>query len=680
LHRLLIGSALVFLAVGLAPAAQAANFTVDQQELDFSSNAGVPIPSQSFTVTNNDTQNGVTVSVSPNASFISVSARTLSLTKKGGNNSVGSVTVNIQNGLPVGNYSGSITLTGGGETLAVAINVQISGVNISVAPASASVNVQQGSRTSTGFVISGGPSAISVSASGEGLSGGSANAPGSFTAQVDATNLAPGNHSGTLSFSCVGGSPCVPQVVSISINVIAPVQLVVSRNSFSFQAYQGRPAPAAQSVSLSTTGGTTSFNAQNVPAWLQVTPANGNASSAATAVTLTLIPSALTLGSNVATISFGSSSAASVTVSATLLKLSLSVNPTSVSATLDPGQTKTIPLTIATADNGPVAVTTAATTSKGGQWIKLASTDFMAPGPVPVITLDATGLAAGTYGGTITYSCAPNSQVDCGQTAVPVNLTVTATAAPVITPGGLVVASSFGGLKTVGPGTYIEIYGQNLATTTTGWGPFFVNNVAPTTVQGVGVKINGESAFVNFVSPGQVNALVPGDVSAGSAQVTVSNAQGTSAPFTVNVAPQQPTLLAPASFMVSGKQYVGAFLPPDYATTFALPAGAIAGVTSRPAKPGETLVLYGLGFGAVTPDVPVGTIAPALQFKLNSPLQILFNQSAGTIAYSGLAPGFVGLYQINVQVPQIADSDAVPLTFTLGGTPGTQTLYIAVHQ
>jgi uncharacterized protein (TIGR03437 family) len=250
----------------------------------------------------------------------------------------------------------------------------------------------------------------------------------------------------------------------------------------------------------------------------------------------------------------------------------------------------------------------------------------------------------------------------------------------VITPGGLVVASSFGGLKTVGPGTYIEIYGQNLATTTTGWGQFFVNNVAPTTVQGVGVKINGEAAFVNFVSPGQVNALVPGDVSAGSAQVTVSVGQSTSAPFTVNVAAQQPTLLAPASFMVSGKQYVGAFLPPDYATTFALPTGAIANVTSRPAKPGETLVLYGLGFGAVTPDVPVGTIAPAQVTNLKAPFQVLFNQTQGTIAYSGLAAGFVGLYQINVQVPQIADNDAVPLTFTLGGTAGTQTLYIAVHQ
>lgn len=268
-----------------------------------------------------------------------------------------------------------------------------------------------------------------------------------------------------------------------------------------------------------------------------------------------------------------------------------------------------------------------------------------------------------------------------GQTQTPaaisVTFTITAATVPTITPGGLVVASSFGGMPTVGPGTYVEIYGQNLAPTTADWANLFVNNVAPTTVQNVGVKINGESAFVNFVSPGQINALVPGDVSAGPAQVVVFNAQGTSAPFTVNVAAQQPTLLAPASFVISGKQYAAAFLP-DNAN--ALPTGAIAGVTSRPATPGETLVFYGLGFGAVTPDVPVGTIAPMQATKLNAPLQFLFNQNPGNIVYSGLAAGFVGLYQINVQVPQVADNDAVPLTFTLGGTQGTQTLYIAVHQ
>jgi uncharacterized protein (TIGR03437 family) len=472
-------------------------------------------------------------------------------------------------------------------------------------------------------------------------------------------------------------------VVSVTINVqpsSPPVQLNTSRNSLSFQAYQGRSAPAGQSLALTATGGSAPFNVQNVPPWAQVNPAIGTVSGAATLVTVTVIPSALTLGSNTATFSFVSgTSAAPVTLSATLVAFSVTASPAQATVQLAAGQTQNLPFTIATADNGSLAVTTAVATKTGGPWIKIATTDFTAPGPAPTVTIDATSLATGNYSGTITYSCASSSQVTCSLT-VQVNLTVTAAILPTITPGGLVVASSFGALPTVGPGTYVEIYGSNLASTTAEWQQFFANNVAPTSVQGVSVKINGESAFVNYVSPGQVNVLLPGDVSAGQAQVVVTNSLGSSAPFAVNVAPQQPTFFAPASFMIGGKQYAGALLPPDYATTFALPTGAIAGVTSRPAKPGEVLVLYGLGFGPVTPNVPVGTIAPGQATSLNAPLQILFGQTAVKPAYAGLAAGFVSLYQINVQVPQIADNDAVPLTFTLGGTQGAQTLYIAVHQ
>ena len=50
-----------------------------------------------------------------------------------------------------------------------------------------------------------------------------------------------------------------------------------------------------------------------------------------------------------------------------------------------------------------------------------------------------------------------------------------------------------------------------------------------------------------------------------------------------------------------------------------------------------------------------------------------------TWVYAGLAPGYTGLYQFNVVVPDVPASDLVPLTFTLNGNPGTQALYIAVQ-
>jgi len=64
---------------------------------------------------------------------------------------------------------------------------------------------------------------------------------------------------------------------------------------------------------------------------------------------------------------------------------------------------------------------------------------------------------------------------------------------------------------------------------------------------------------------------------------------------------------------------------------------------------------------------------------LAAPLHMLFGQTEAVVGYAGLAPNVVGLYQFNVTVPNVAASDAVPLNFTLGGLPGTQTLYIAVQ-
>jgi uncharacterized protein (TIGR03437 family) len=56
-----------------------------------------------------------------------------------------------------------------------------------------------------------------------------------------------------------------------------------------------------------------------------------------------------------------------------------------------------------------------------------------------------------------------------------------------------------------------------------------------------------------------------------------------------------------------------------------------------------------------------------------------FGASSATVSYSGLAPSFVGLYQFNVVVPSVANNDLVPLSFTLNGAAGSQTLFIAVH-
>jgi uncharacterized protein (TIGR03437 family) len=248
--------------------------------------------------------------------------------------------------------------------------------------------------------------------------------------------------------------------------------------------------------------------------------------------------------------------------------------------------------------------------------------------------------------------------------------------APAISSGGVVSASAFGGFAQVCPGSWIEIYGNNLASDMRSWGgPDFTGINAPTSLDGTTVTIGGKAAFIDFISPGQVNALVPSNVGTGPQQITVKTAAGTSAPVNVTVNAVQPGLLAPPSFTVNGSQYAVAFFSDG---TYVLPIGAIAGLTSRPAMPGDTIVLYGVGFGPVTPNIPAGQLVEQSN-TLASSLQMFVGGLPATAVYSGLAPNYTGLYQFNIVVPNVAAGNAVPLTFTLDGVPGTQTLSIAVQ-
>ena len=242
-------------------------------------------------------------------------------------------------------------------------------------------------------------------------------------------------------------------------------------------------------------------------------------------------------------------------------------------------------------------------------------------------------------------------------------------------------ASGFGGFSAVAPGTWVEIYGSNLAPDTRSWaGSDFTGNNAPTSLDGVQVTIGGQKAFIDYISakPGQINAQLPSNIATGGAlPLVVTNGTQASAAYNLTVNAAEPGLLAPAVFKIGGNQYVVALLPDG--ATYILPTGAIAGVASRPAHPGETITMYGIGFGGVVPNIPADEIVTESN-KLAASLQILFGQTSAQIPYEGLAPQFVGLYQFNVVVPAVPDSDLVPLTFNLGGAAGTQMLYIAVHQ
>jgi uncharacterized protein (TIGR03437 family) len=194
-------------------------------------------------------------------------------------------------------------------------------------------------------------------------------------------------------------------------------------------------------------------------------------------------------------------------------------------------------------------------------------------------------------------------------------------------------------------------------------------------LDGTSVTIGEQPAFISTIATGQLNVQVPSDIGTGPQRLVVTNGSASSLPYVVAVSPLEPGLYAPSTTNVGGTQYVWALLGDG---SIVLPPGSVQGVTSRQAKPGETMVMFGIGFGPVSPSIPAGQIVEQ-DNALAEPFHVLFGGAPGTVAYAGLAPGFIGLYQFNVVVPNVGNGDAIPLTFTLGNEIGVQSLFTAVH-
>lgn len=258
--------------------------------------------------------------------------------------------------------------------------------------------------------------------------------------------------------------------------------------------------------------------------------------------------------------------------------------------------------------------------------------------------------------------------------------------APSVTSGGVVTASAFGEFGAAAPGSWIEIYGSALATDTRTWETkdFSGANgvIAPTSLDGTMVTIGGQPAVMDYISPGQVNVQVPYTVATGSQPLVVTTTSGVTSSYTLTVNATEPGLFAPSNFLIGGKQYVAAVFPGQTDSSgnpvFVLPPNSIPGYTSKLAEPGDTIVLYGVGFGAVTPSVPQGQTVEQ-NSTLAAPASFSFGGvAAATPGFEGLVQGSVGLYQFNVVVPTVAANNLTPLTFTQGGAAGAQTLYIAI--
>jgi uncharacterized protein (TIGR03118 family) len=261
---------------------------------------------------------------------------------------------------------------------------------------------------------------------------------------------------------------------------------------------------------------------------------------------------------------------------------------------------------------------------------------------------------------TLYFTSGPNDEND--------GLMGSVQAAPAFTSAGIVNGASFS--SALAPNTWASILkGGGMSATTRGWlATDFIGTVLPTQLNGVSVTVNGEPAAVSYISPTQINFLMPPDIQSGAAQIVVTNNGLASTAATVTL-----TSTAPAFFtlgavdVTTGNSYIAA----EHANgAVAGPPSLVTGVTSTPFNAGETMVLFGTGFGATNPAAPDGTLPTAAL-----PLTLLPTVTAGGLPVTATFGGLTGpgLYQFNVTLPAgttVGGTGAVvevPVTMTVGG-------------
>ena len=232
-------------------------------------------------------------------------------------------------------------------------------------------------------------------------------------------------------------------------------------------------------------------------------------------------------------------------------------------------------------------------------------------------------------------------------------------------PAAATNAGSFSGSTALSPGGLFTIFGRNLARqkSTERIEDLYVScpgpgepNCLPKQLGGATVKIGGIEAPLRFVSPFQINAQAPFELPVGQTSISIvlDGVESGPLPATVNAAgPGLFTLLWDGKGMGVFQHYVDSSLVTE----------------SNPARPGETIIIYATGLGAVLPGVASGVAAPANPpSQATGPVSVQIGGKDSKPSFAGLTSKFVGLYQINTPIPpDITSAQTLSVVVTAGG-------------
>jgi uncharacterized protein (TIGR03437 family) len=234
------------------------------------------------------------------------------------------------------------------------------------------------------------------------------------------------------------------------------------------------------------------------------------------------------------------------------------------------------------------------------------------------------------------------------------SLTITGTpqTAPVLRPSTVVNAASLTGAGTVAPGEMVRLVGPGVGPSVAVSAP---SGALPTTLGGVTVTFNGTAVPISYAGFFQLVVQAPFNLTIGqTVNVIVTSNNTASSPLTLNVVAAVPGIYTHGSGGSGAVQAINQ-------------SGATNG-TSAPAPKGSYITIWASGLGNVSPTVTAGAVPP------NSPLSTTVNPVTAVIggisapvSFAGLAPGYPGLYQLNIQVPANAPSGSQEMTIYVNG-------------
>jgi uncharacterized protein (TIGR03437 family) len=235
-------------------------------------------------------------------------------------------------------------------------------------------------------------------------------------------------------------------------------------------------------------------------------------------------------------------------------------------------------------------------------------------------------------------------------------------------PSATSVANAAGGVAGIASNSFISIFGSNLAPITRNWtNSDFSGANLPTSLDGVSVTVNGKPAFVYYISPKQIDVLTPVDTATGSVPVVVTDNGLVSASTTATM-----NAFSPAFFLLKDNLSVAAV----HSSGAIVGAATLYAGASTPAAKGETITIFGTGFGPTTPAIASGTIVAAPQTVATQPT-VTIGGAPATVVYAGLVSA--GVYQLNVVVPAATPTGNAAIVATVGGASSSATAIVTVQ-